>query len=112
MGADYEFSEWQPNYGIELTLLEVIQLSFGRENEIQIKETYSYTPQYPVNRYGFGIKIPFQKLLDLTYKLELKFDYSISDWQKIDEERGRSEFIAIRGGIDNKAISASLIIGL
>lgn len=111
-GADYEFPEWQPNYGIELTLLEVIQLSFGRENEIQIKETYSYTPQYPVNRYGFGIKIPFQKLLDLTSKLELKFDYSISDWQKIDEEGGRSEFIAIRRSIDNKAISASLNIGL
>jgi hypothetical protein len=33
MGAKYNFEEWQPNYGLELALFELLQISFGRENE-------------------------------------------------------------------------------
>lgn len=105
-GTDYEFKEWQPNYGLELTLFEILELSFGRENEIQIEETYSYSPQYPVNRYGFGINIPFSS------QFKMKFDYSISDWQKIDEEKGRSEFYSINKSIDKHAVSVSVFADL
>jgi hypothetical protein len=87
-GADYDFTEWQPNYGIEITAIEIIQLSFGRENENQIKKTYDYSPQHPVNRYGVGINIPVEKIIDLPYKCHLNFNYCISDWQKIDEDEG------------------------
>ncbi|MEO8232854.1 MAG: hypothetical protein ABI638_11260 [Ignavibacteriota bacterium] len=87
-GADYDFTEWQPNYGIEATLFEVLQLSYGRENENQIKETYSYSPQHPVNRFGIGLNIPLNYLLDFKYDCNLSVNYSISDWQKIDEDKG------------------------
>ncbi len=109
-GADYDFTEWQPNFGIELTLFEILQLSFGRENEIQIKEIYSYSPQHPVNRYGAGIKIPFHKFFDLSNRLELKFDYCISDWQKIDEDNVQpAPFWNIKK-IDKKAFSLGLTL--
>ncbi|MCU7493058.1 MAG: hypothetical protein HF310_16280 [Ignavibacteria bacterium] len=84
-GADYKFNEWKPNYGLELTLLEILQLSFGRENELQINNLWDYSPQYPVNRYGFGINIPVNRILNLKNMLELDLNYSLSDWQKVDE---------------------------
>lgn len=96
IGADYTFYEWQPNYGLELTLLEILQMSFGRENEHQLKETYSYSPQHPVNRYGVGLKLPLNRLFDMNYGLVLKVDYCKSDWQKIDEDRA-----GIPGFLDN-----------
>jgi hypothetical protein len=112
LGADYNFTEWQPNFGLELTLLEMLQLSFGRENEIQIKETYSYSPQHPVNRYGFGVTVPFQKLFNLSYRLDFKFDYSISDWQKISENNSDTFQGYTVKNINDKALSAGISIGL
>lgn len=87
-GSDYDFTEWQPNYGIEITAMEIVQLSFGRENEIQIKKTYDYSPQHPVNRYGIGLNIPVERIIELPYNCHINFNYCISDWQKISEDEG------------------------
>jgi hypothetical protein len=111
MGQDYKYYEWQPNYGLELSLFEILQLSYGRENEIQIKESYSYSPQHPVNRYGFGLNIPFHKLFETSYEIKLAVNYSISDWQKIDEKNGSSQFVSINRSIENKAFSVGLGFG-
>jgi hypothetical protein len=106
-GSKYDYTEWQPNYGIEATILEILQLSYGRENENQIKETYSYSPQHPVNRYGFGLNIPIDYLLNLNYKAILSINYSISDWQKIKEDNPEFNPFGIKS-IDKNAISVGL----
>lgn len=106
-GAEYDYTEWQPNYGIEATILEILQISYGRENENQIKETYSYSPQHPVNRFGFGLNIPLHYLLNLNYKAILSINYSISDWQKIEEDNPEYNPFGIKS-IDKNAISVGL----
>ena len=110
-GADYDFRRWQPNYGIELTIFELLEVSFGRESEKKIKEVDYQSPQHPVNRYGFGLNIPLDYLLELSYKVNLKIDYCISDWQQIDENNVQSEIFDIKE-IDDKAFSIGLTFGL
>jgi len=106
-GADYDFTDWNPNYGIEATLLEILQLSFGRENTKKIKEYDGYTLQFPVNRFGFGLNVPLDYLLELSYKANLSINYSISDWDKFDESNppfGDAE------KIKNNSFSVGIII--
>ena len=109
-GSDYDFRIWQPNYGIELTIFELLEVSFGRESEKKIKEVDYQSPQHPVNRYGFGLNIPLDYLLELSYKVNLKIDYCISDWQQIDENNVQSEIFDIKE-IDDKAFSIGLTFG-
>ena len=107
--ADYNFETWQPNYGLEVTLLEILKLSFGRENEIKIEDVYSSSVQFPVNRFGFGLIIPVNKFLRLKPKLDIKFNYAISDWQKLNEtEKGGAFWFG--NEIDDDVISAELKI--
>ena len=79
-------------YGIELEIIEMIFLRFGRENEEEIKDYYGYSPQYPVSRYGFGFKLPIKRLFNLNNEVELSLDYSHSDWDKINEDNPRESF--------------------
>jgi hypothetical protein len=82
---NYEFLTWQPNYGIELTFLEVISLSYGRENEVKIDDNiYVFTYAYPVSRYGIGISLPLHKLFDLQKQVIVEFNYCSSEWDKFD----------------------------
>lgn len=108
-GSGYDFTEWQPNFGIELTAFEIVQLSFGRENENQIKKTYDYSFQHPVNRYGVGLNIPVEKIIELSYKCHLNFNYCISDWQKIDEDEGSGYPFYIEK-FDNNSFSVGVVI--
>jgi len=89
-GGEYKFNLWQPNYGLELALFEMIKLRYGRENEFEINNVYSYSPQYPVNRFGIGLVLPIWRLFDTQNKLQISFDYSYSDWDKIDESKSFS----------------------
>lgn len=108
-GADYDFGLWQPNYGIELSLLEILKLSFGRGNEIKIKDEYSSSPQHPVNRFGIGVTIPFNKIFKLKQIINLEINYAKSDWQKIDESNGRTIYnLPFSNEIDDNAFSAEL----
>ena len=86
-GSEYEFNLWQPNYGIELKLLEILSFRFGRENEKELKDYSSFSQQHPVKRYGIGLSIPLHKLISDYNKIELSIDYSYSDWDKIDETK-------------------------
>lgn len=110
IGVDYTFYEWQPNYGLELTLLEVLQLSFGRENEKQLKETYTYSPQHPVNRYGVGLNVPLNRLFDMNYGLDLRLDYCKSDWQKIDEDNAGIPGLIDRVDVQDDAFSVGVAV--
>ena len=91
-GSEYTFREWQPNFGLELTLLEILKFRYGRENEKQIKDDYDYSPQHPVKRYGAGITLPLHKWISSFNKIEIAFDYSNSDWDKIDESNNSFSF--------------------
>ncbi|MFZ1520133.1 MAG: hypothetical protein WAU11_15245 [Ignavibacteriaceae bacterium] len=108
-GSDYAFREWQPNYGIEITTMEIVQLSYGRENEKQIKKTYDYSPQHPVSRYGIGLNIPIERIINLPYKCHLNINYCISDWQKIDENMGTGYPFYVEE-FDNNAFSVGVVI--
>lgn len=108
-GTDYDFTEWQPNFGIELTAFEIVQLSFGRENENQIKKTYDYSFQHPVNRYGVGLNIPVEKIIELPYKCHMNINYCISDWQKIDEDEGSGYPFYIEE-FNNTSFSVGIVI--
>ncbi len=110
LGADNSFNYWQPNYGIELTLLEYLQLRFGRESEFEIDPVYSYSPQFPVNRFGFGVRLPVSELLHFGRQLALQFDYNYSDWNQIDESGVR--FLDGETGINRSAFSIKLITDL
>jgi len=86
-GTRYDFKLWQPNYGIEVELLEILNFRYGRENEKGLKDVYVSSPQHPVKRYGIGVSLPFHKLLSNFEKMEVSLDYSCSDWDKIDESK-------------------------
>jgi hypothetical protein len=92
-GSKYDFTLWQPNIGIEIKLLEILSLRYGRENQIEIKDTYSNSPQHPVKRYGLGLSIPINKIFKQSKRFELLFDYSYSDWDKFDETKPIFNFI-------------------
>lgn len=108
-GSNYDFNMLHPNFGIELSLLDILEISFGRENEELLNDNNEnyYSPQHPVNRYGLGLNIPLDYLLSLSYKVNLKIDFSISDWQKINEENVQSDFFSIRK-IDDNTFSVGL----
>ncbi|MEN8192860.1 MAG: hypothetical protein ABFS12_08590 [Bacteroidota bacterium] len=84
-GSEYDFNLWQPNFGLELKLFEIISLRYGRENENKIGDAYTSSSQHPVKRYGIGLSIPLHKFITDYDKLEISFDYSYSDWDKLDE---------------------------
>jgi len=86
----YSFYLWQPNYGIQATFFEYLALRFGRQSEFEIKDYYGYSPQYPVNRFGFGLIIPISELLRIQRSIRFVFDYTYSDWNQIDESIGNS----------------------
>ncbi len=86
-GSNYNFDVWQPNYGIEIKIFEILNLRYGRENEEEIKNYYDYSPQHPVSRYGFGVEFPIHKFISEYERLMLSFDYSYSDWDKLDESK-------------------------
>jgi hypothetical protein len=86
-GSGYKFNLFQPNYGLELALFEVIKVRYGRENEEVIGDAYEYSPQHPVHRYGFGLTLPLHQLFTGAKRLELSFDYSYSNWDQIDESQ-------------------------
>ena len=65
-------------------------LSFGRENEKRInfeKGVTYYNPQQPVNRYGFGLKLPVSNYFKMDSQLLIFLDYCYSDWNYIDESK-------------------------
>ena len=86
-GTKYDFVLWQPNFGIEICLFEIINLRYGRENEEEIKNYYEYSPQHPVKRYGLGFEFPIHRLISSYERLLFSLDYSYSDWDKIDESK-------------------------
>lgn len=95
---NYDFLTWQPNYGIEFTLLDVLSLSYGRENEIKIdNDVYGSTSAYPVSRYGIGINLPLQKMFGLPRTVNIEINYSYSDWQKFETNFLTSSKIDKRG---------------
>lgn len=106
-GTDYDFIEWNPNFGLEVTLLEILQLSYGRENMKQIKDNVGGTLQFPVNRFGFGLNVPLDYLLELSYKANLSINYSVSDWDKFDESNPPFGYAE---KIKNNSFSVGIII--
>ena len=90
IGAQYKFDDLLLNYGIELTVFNLLSLSFGRENEKRInleKGVTYYNPQQPVNRYGFGLKLPVSNYFKMNSQLLIFLDYCYSDWNYIDESK-------------------------
>ncbi len=86
-GKNYKSNLLQTNFGIELTILEFVNIRYGRENEKELNNIYSYSPQHPAKRFGIGLKLPIHELLDRKDIIELSFDYGFSDWDKIDETK-------------------------
>lgn len=93
-GSEYMFNLFQPNYGIELTVFDILSLRYGRENENKIGDAYNYSPQHPVKRYGIGLTLPLHKIFKRPKLLEILFDYSYSNWDKIDETKPIYGFIS------------------
>jgi hypothetical protein len=73
----YSFDYWQPNFGIELSLLKLVSLRYGNERLRNIKEIpYDQEKRElrNVKRYGFGLNIPIKKFL-------AKLDYADAKWE-------------------------------
>jgi hypothetical protein len=86
-GGNYKFDVFQPNFGLELALFEILKLRYGRENEIDINNSSNNSPQHPAKRYGIGLSIPLHKFIPNIEMAEVSFDYGYSDWDKIDESK-------------------------
>jgi hypothetical protein len=69
------------NIGIELRLLEILALRYGRENEDPLSDIKYTTPQYPVSRFGLGLNLPLHKFFEMNKKLVVLVDYAQGDWQ-------------------------------
>lgn len=69
------------NMGVELRLMEILALRYGRENEDHLGDMEYTTPQYPVSRFGLGLNLPLHKFFDRKKKLVLLVDYAQGDWQ-------------------------------
>jgi hypothetical protein len=82
---EYKFDRLNPNFGLELVLLEILFLRFGRENDVNLSDVEYTTPQYPVSRFGFGINLPMQRILKNKKEVFILFDYSYSKWLHEDE---------------------------
>jgi hypothetical protein len=78
----YKFDTVNPNIGIELTLLEVLSLRYGRENWKDYYDSEVTTSQFPVKRYGFGVHLPLSKILKIKQDFSLDFDMVFSKWDK------------------------------
>jgi len=83
-GYDYSFIYLSPNFGIELTVIDVFHLSYGRENQDALKNYGSFL--YPVNRIGIGVDLVLNKIIKFSEDAVLKIDYSSSNWEKITED--------------------------
>ena len=79
-GADYTMDIYKPTFAIQLTVLELIQISFGRENQEMNNEESHYPKSYPVNRFGIGILLPLKELIDINQDVSLEINYANSDW--------------------------------
>ncbi len=105
-GSDYDFKLYYPNYAIELTIYEILEISFGRENEKSLSESSNQPlpPQYPVNRYGIGLNAPLHLLFESSNKMIIKINYSKSDWEPINEENVNLPHFSIKE-MDDDAFS-------
>lgn len=105
--GSYTFTNWNPNFGLELTLVDVLHLSYGRENMDGIRSYGSL--QYPVNRFGIGTDLKLNKIFKSFQDVVLKIDYCRSNWEKFDEENPPFFFgDGINDKIDRDSYSISL----
>lgn len=109
-GLNNNFTHWYPNFGLELTLSDILHLSYGRENESIFKNLYSgqSSLQYPVNRFGIGVDLILSKYFNTGKDLILKLDYAYSDWVKIKEENLISDYLIRPVKMDRDAFSMSI----
>ncbi|QQS36080.1 MAG: hypothetical protein IPM56_17870 [Ignavibacteriales bacterium] len=105
-GRDYDFRYYYPNYAVELSLYEILEISFGRESEKYLRDpgVHPLPPQYPVNRYGIGLNAPLHLLFDSSNKMTIKFNYCKSDWEPINEENVNLPHFSIKE-MDDDAFS-------
>jgi hypothetical protein len=82
---EYKFDRMNYNFGLELKIVELLALRFGRENDKNLSDTEYTTPQFPVSRFGIGFELPLHKFIKFEKKISIIFDYALSEWQKQDE---------------------------
>lgn len=86
-GTKYEFRNWGTMGGAaELRILEVLMLSAGIENIVQLDNEYDYWPEYPVLRYGAGIDLPLDRIFGMDIPFALQIDYAHTAWNSDAEE--------------------------
>ncbi len=82
-GTRHEFRNWGTlGAGVELRLMEVLLLSVGRENFMELSDTYHLWSAYPTLRWGVGLDLPLHRLLGLADPLMLQLDYAVSEWRE------------------------------
>lgn len=106
--SDYKLDSFIPCVGIELTLMEIFQISCGREEEIEIDDQKINPYQYPAFRYGIGISLPVHKVIGLFETLAVDFNYTVSDWKYFAETGVKLPPTSEMYAIDKKAYSLSV----
>ncbi len=80
-GTRQDFRNWgKLGAGVELRLMEVLLLSVGRENFMELSDKYHYWSRYPVIRWGAGLDLPLHRLFGLADSLMLQLDYAVTEW--------------------------------
>jgi len=80
-GTRHEFRNWGTVGGAaELRVLDVFMLSAGIENIIRFGNGYDQWPAYPVLRYGAGLDVPLDRILNTEFPISVQIDYAHSQW--------------------------------
>jgi hypothetical protein len=102
----YNFDKVNINFGIELKIIELLALRFGRENETNLNNENYSTPQFPVTRIGIGLEIPLIKYINSRNDITFIIDYASSDWQKQERiDQIANQFHPMAGKSDKYAFS-------
>jgi len=81
-GTRQDFRNWGTlGAGVELRLMEVLLLSVGRENFMELSDKYHYWSRYPVLRWGAGLDLPLHRLFGLADPVTLQLDYAVTEWR-------------------------------
>jgi hypothetical protein len=79
------FSSVQPSAGIEVSLAGLFALRVGREWERTLRSHgVTQINQYAATRFGFGLTLPVEDMLQLSVPFGLEVNCAVSRWDNID----------------------------
>ena len=85
-----------PNWGFEITLLEILSLRYGQERRQEIFCVYPNFHKINIRRMGVGINIPLKMIMAIEKNINFLFDIVFSRWGTMRHEALEKPFFTIQ----------------